>query len=188
MRFLCRCAALLLAVVALAYVPAWAHIGPPYPILQNRKIGPLNVSVWSNPDVGTGSFFVVIDPPKGGTVPSDMQVQVAVQPASKRLPEAVYGAWREKVRNEIEFKTVVPFDKEETWHVRIILTSAAVNGETATDVAVTPPGLGRLDLLLFLLPFLGIGFLWFKAASAKRQQRKRRRLKQAQAKTPAASA
>lgn len=152
---------------------AWAHLGPPYPIMQNRKIGPLKVSVWSNPDVGIGSFFVLLDPPKGTTVPSDMKVQVAVQPVSGRLPEKIYGAWREKVRNEVEFKTTVPFDREETWRIRILLTSAQITGETQTNVEVTPPGLGRWDLLLFLLPFLGIGVLWFKAAKTKLTRKRR---------------
>jgi hypothetical protein len=156
---------------------AWAHLGPPYPIMQGRKIGPLTVAVWSNPDVGTGSFFVKIDPEKGSAVPSDLKVQIAVQPISGRLPEKTYDAWREKVRNEVEFKTTVPFDKEETWRVRILLASAQVTGETATNVEVTPPGLGRWDLLLFLLPFLGIGVLWFKAATTKRNRKKRVRLK-----------
>ena len=156
---------------------AWAHLGPPYPIMQNRKVGPLTVSVWSNPDVGIGSFFVVIDPVKGNTVPQDMRVRVAVQPVSRRLPERVYDAWREKVRNEVEFKTTVPFDKEETWRVRILLSSAKITGETQTNVEVTPPGLGRWDLLLFLLPFLGIGILWFKAATTKMSRKKTARLR-----------
>ena len=150
-----------------------AHIGPPYPIMENRRVGPLKVEVWSNPDVGTGSFFVVLDPPLGQTIPSDLKVQVVVQPVSHRLPEATYQAWREKLRNRIEFKTVVPFDKEENWHVRVILSSAAVNGETDTDVPVTPTLLGRWNLLLFLLPFLGIGFLWFKAISVKSKRRRK---------------
>jgi hypothetical protein len=166
-------AGLALLLLALSAAPAWAHIGPPYPIMQNRKIGPLKIEVWSNPDVGTGSFFVVIDPPAGSSVPPDMKVQVAVQPVSQRLPEATYGAWREKLKDHVEFKTVVPFDKEETWHVRVILSSAAVSGETDTDVMVTPTLLGRWDLLLFLLPFLGISVLWFKAMSMKRKRRKR---------------
>jgi hypothetical protein len=168
-----------LAVVLLALraAPAWAHIGPPYPIMQNRKIGPLKIEVWSNPDVGTGSFFVVIDPPPGSSVPADIKVQVAVQPDSKRLPEAIYGAWREKLKDHVEFKTVVPFDREETWHVRVILSSAAVSGETDTDVSVTPGLLGRWDLLLYLLPFLGVSVLWFKAMSVKWKRRKKARRK-----------
>lgn len=173
---------LLLMLIALCGgSAAWAHIGPPYPIMQNRKVGPYNVSVWSNPDVGTGSFFVMIDPPAGGSVPDDIKVEIAVRPVSGRLAEARYGAWREKIRNRVEYKTEVPFDKEEAWHVRLILTSALGGGETSTDVQVTPPGLGRWDLLLFLLPFLGVGILWFKAAATKREQLRRRKLKKAQA-------
>lgn len=154
---------------------AWAHIGPPYPIMQGRRIGPLTIAVWSNPDVGIGSFFVVIDPPKGGEVPSDMKVRVIVQPASGRLPEKSYDAWREKLRNRVEFKADVPFDKEEAWQVRVVLASSQVNGEADTNVQVTPGLLGRWDLLLFLLPFLGVGILWFKAMTTKHQNRRNRR-------------
>lgn len=161
-------------------LPAWAHIGPPYPIMQNRKIGPFSVDVWSNPDVGVGSFFVIINPPPGGSVPADMKVQVAVQPVSKRLPEATYDAWREKIRDRVEFKTTAPFDKEEMWHVRVLLSSSLGSGETDTDVPVTPTLLGRWDLLLFALPFLGIGFLWFKAVSTKRENRRRAQRRKAQ--------
>jgi hypothetical protein len=162
-------------LVICASTPAWAHIGPPYPILQNRKIGPLTVAVWSNPDVGTGSFYVVIDPLNGASVPSDMKVQVAVQPVSGRLPEKIYDAWREKLRNRVEFKALVPFDKEEMWRIRILLASAQVSGETDTSVPVTPALLGRWDLLLFLLPFVGIGALWLKAVSARRNRKKKLR-------------
>jgi hypothetical protein len=152
--------------------PAWAHIGPPYPIMQDRKIGPLTVEVWSNPDVGIGSFFVVIDPPKGGSVPADMKVQVIVQPASGRLPEKAYDAWRDKLRSRVEFKADVPFDKEETWRIRVVLASSQVSGETDTNVEVTPALLGRWDLLLFLLPFLGVGLLWFKAMTTRHKNRR----------------
>ncbi len=165
-------------------MPAWAHIGPPYPIMENRKIGPLSIDVWSNPDVGTGSFFVIINPPPGQSVPADMKVQVAVQPVSKRLPEAIYGAWQEKLKDRVEFKTTLPFDKEEMWKVRILLTSAQATGEADTEVPVTPTLLGRWNLLLFLLPFLGIGFLWFKASSTKRKCRNRAQQKARAEATP----
>jgi hypothetical protein len=165
-------AAFLLLAVA---TPALAHIGPPYPIMQNRHIGPYGIEVWSNPDVGTGSFFIIITPPPGTALPSDLKVSVAVQPLTHRLPEAAYGAWREKLIDRIEYKTDVPFDKEEMWHIRILLASSSVNGETDTDVMVTPTLAGRWDLLLFLLPFLGVGFLWFKALRVKSRQRRRRK-------------
>jgi len=161
-------------------VPTWAHIGPPYPIMQNRKVGPFTVDVWSNPDVGVGSFFVIINRPPGSSVPSDMKVQVAVKPVSGRLPETTYDAWREKLRDRVEFKAVVPFDKEEMWHVRILLTSSQVSGETDTDVPVTPTLLGRWNLLLFALPFLCVGVLWFKAMATKRENRRRAQRRKAQ--------
>ena len=167
-------------LVICATVPAWAHIGPPYPIMENRKVGALTVSVWSNPDVGTGSFFVVIDPPPGASVPNDMKVQVVVQPLSGRLPEKRYDAWREKLRNRVEFKALVPFDKEEMWRIRILLSSAQVTGEVDTDVRVTPTLLGRWSLLFFLLPFLGVAALWLRAVSVRRKRRERRRLKNSQ--------
>ncbi|HZD50246.1 MAG TPA: hypothetical protein VE178_16005 [Silvibacterium sp.] len=164
---------LITLLVLCAAIPARAHIGPPYPIMQNRKIGPFTVDVWSNPDVGVGSFFVIINPPRGGSVPSDMKVRVAVRPVSGRLPEATYDAWREKLRDRVEFKTTVPFDKEEMWHVRVLLSSSQVSGETDIDVPVTPTLLGRWDLLLFALPFVGVGWLWFKAVKTKRENKRR---------------
>ena len=174
-----RSSIVMFLIIMCAGIPAWAHIGPPYPIMQNRQVGPYKVEVWSNPDVGTGSFFITIDPPPGKSVPEDIKVQIAVQPVSKRLPEAIYNAWREKLRDRVEYKTDVPFDKEEQWHIRLILASTLGGGETSTDVPVTPT-VGRWGLLLFALPFAGIGLLWAKGMSVKREQR-RRRLRKMQA-------
>lgn len=156
-----------------ASAQAWAHIGPPFPLFENRKIGSLSVSVWSNPDVGTGTFFVMIDPPQGASVPADMKVQVIVQPVSGRLPQARYDAWREDLRNRVEFKAEVPFDKEETWRVRVLLASGQVAGETAVDVPVTPT-LGSWALWFFMLPFLAIAGLWLRAIRVSRKRRQKR--------------
>jgi hypothetical protein len=88
------------------------------------------------------------------------------------LPKKTYEAWREKLRDRVEFKADVPFDKEEMWKVEVTLSSAEASGVTDTNVEVTPALLGRWDLLLFLLPFLGVGFLWFKAVTTKRRYRR----------------
>ena len=150
---------------------ARAHNGPPFAIMVDRKIGPCSVSVWSNPDVGTGSFFVMLDAPPGGKIPGDVKVEVAVQPVSGRLPEARYTAKRADMRGQVEYDASVPFDKQELWRVRTILTSSQGSGEGAVTVEVTPPGYGRWDLLLYLLPFLGAGFLWARAIFRKRRSR-----------------
>jgi len=63
---------------------------------------------------------------------------------------------------------------------RRLLTSSLGSGETDTDVPVTPTLLGRWDLLLFALPFLGVGLLWFKAVTTKRENRRRAQRRKAQ--------
>jgi hypothetical protein len=158
---------LLGALLAAVSVPALAHNGPPFPIIENRQVGPVVISVWTNPDVGTGSFFVLVDPPAGGKIPSELKVNVAVQPLSGRLPEKQYAAWRENLRGQVEYKALVPFDAQEMWRIRVTLASDEGGGEAVANVEVTPPGLGKWDMLLYLLPFLGVGFLWFKAAMRK---------------------
>lgn len=163
--------------VMLAILLAWmgpsalAHNGPPFPIIENRQVGPVTISVWTNPDVGTGSFFVLVDPPAGGKIPDELKVNVAVQPLSGRLPEQHYAAWKENLRGQVEYKTLVPFDAQEMWRVRVTLSSGEGGGEAVANVEVTPPGLGRWDMLLYLLPFLGVGFLWFKAARRKHRRK-----------------
>ena len=103
--------------------------------------------------------------------PNDLTVQVAVQPTSGRLPEATYAAVREDLKGQVQYKTMVHFDAQENWRVRISLQSAQGNGETIAFVEPTPEGLGRWDLLIYLLPFLAIGFIWLRAFLSKRKKR-----------------
>jgi hypothetical protein len=135
---------------------------------MDQKVGPWTISVWTDPDVGTGTFFVLVNGATGDTIPSDLNVEVGVQPASGRLAEASYHAVREDLRGQIQFKALVPLDAEELWRVRVRLQSSQNSGETTATVQATPPGLGRWDLLVYLLPFLAVGFLWFLAVARKR--------------------
>jgi len=154
---------------------AFAHTGPPFPILENKAVGPVLVSIWANPDVGAGSFFVMLTAPKGGVVPNDLRVKLGVRPVSGRLAEKVYDGERQELEGQTEFKVFVPFDREEVWRTRLVIASASGGGEVVTDVPVTPPGYGRWDLLLYALPFLGVGVLVAKAVAVKRSKRKARR-------------
>jgi len=161
------------AVLVLAYsARASAHEGPPYPILVDKSLGPSSASVWADPDVGTGTFFVILEPPPGGALPEDIKVEIAVRPADGRLAEAVHAASREDVRGRVQYKAEVPFDAEGPWRVRVMLQSAGGGGEIATDVEVTPPGLGRWDLLVYLLPFAAVGVLWLRAVVGRRNRRR----------------
>lgn len=141
-----------------------AHEGPPYPLFVDRAVGAYVVSVWADPDVGTGTFIVVAEPPPGGALPEGLKVEVCVRPTDLRLAEACHAAERERTRERAQFSGAVPFDAQGLWHVRVVLRGPSGEGETAVDVEVTPDGLGRWDLLLYFFPFAAVGFLWLRAA------------------------
>ena len=146
-----------------------AHEGPPFPILVDQKAGPYVASVWTDPDVGTGIFFVVLEPPEGKALPAKTRVRIGLQPISKRLPEAVYEAEPQRVRHGARYFVEAPLDRAEMWRVRVLLDGPAGGGEMGAQVEATPDGtLGPWASLVYLLPFLGIGLLWLKAAMRRR--------------------
>jgi hypothetical protein len=148
---------LLLGIVLLLARVASAHEGPPFPLVVDQKADPYVVSIWTDPDVGTALFFVILNSPEP---PADLRVQIGVQPVSGRLPETFYPMERENVQGRIQYRAQVYFDAQELWRVRVRLESAQGNAETVATVEATPPGYGRWDLLVYLLPFLAIGALW----------------------------
>src|SRR6202140_979528 len=77
---------------------ARAPHGPPFPIIENEKVGSCIISLWTHPDIGTGTFFVLVDPLPGSKIPDDLKIAIGVQPESGRLPEVVYSAPREDTR------------------------------------------------------------------------------------------
>jgi hypothetical protein len=149
--------------------PLSAHEGPPFAILVDRPLGPYVVSVWSDPDIGTGTFFVVLEPKKGAPFTKPASVRVGVQPVTGRLAEAVYDAEPERVRYGARHSAKVPLDRGEMWQVRILVAGPAGGGVLTTAVEATPPGgLGWIELVIYLLPFLAVGFLWGKAVLRRR--------------------
>jgi len=163
-----------LFVVALLWICppfARAHNGPPFPIIENQKIGPCVIALWTHPDIGTGTFFVLVDPVPGGKVPDDLKIQIGIEPESGRLPEVLYNADRDSTRGQVEYKALAQFDRDEFWRVRLILQSSQGGGEALSRVEATPPGYGRWDLLLYMLPFLAVAILWFRGISRRRRLR-----------------
>jgi hypothetical protein len=153
--------------------PATAHNGPPFPIIENQKVGPCVISLWTHPDVGTGTFFVIVDPVPGGTIPSDLKIEIGVQPESGRLAEVLYTLERDDTRGQVQYKTLTQFDRDEFWRVRLVLESSQGHGEAFSRVEATPTGFGRWDLLFFLLPFLAVILLFFRGMSRHRKRRLR---------------
>ena len=160
---------LLLLIVLLFATNTTAHEGPPFPLFVDQKVDRYNVSVWTDPDVGTALFFVIVN---GQEIPADLRVQVGVQPVSGRLAEVFYPAERENVQGRVQYKSQVQFDAQELWRVRVQLQSSqSGNAETVATVEATPPGYGRWDLLIYLVPFLAVGLLWTVAMIRKVKQR-----------------
>lgn len=151
---------------------ARAHEGPPFPIVVDKKIDPYIVSIWTDPDVGTALFFVIVNTSQSSSLPADLRVQIGVQPATGRLSEVFYPTVREELQGQTQYLAEVHLDAEELWRVRVRLESAAGNAETLATVEATPPGYGRWDLLLYLLPFLAIGLLWSIALVRRIKRRK----------------
>ena len=162
-----------LALMLLVPALARAHNGPPFPIVENQKVGPCVIALWTHPDVGTGTFFVIVDPPPGGSVPGDLKIKIGVQPESGRLSEALYDLERDDTRGQVQYKTLVQFDRDEFWRVRLVLESAQGRGEVFSRVEATPTGFGRWDLLFFLLPFVAVVLLFFRGVSRHKKRRKR---------------
>jgi hypothetical protein len=150
---------------------ASAHNGPPFPIIENQKVGPCIVALWTHPDVGTGAFYVFVEPALGGAIPNDLKIKIGVQPLTARLPETFYEAQRVKSRRQVQYNAQAAFDRQELWRVHLVVQSSQGDGEATTQVLVTPPGFGRWDLLFFLLPFLLVAFLWFRGISRVRRRR-----------------
>jgi len=155
-----RSSALLFVVLFVFVGGASAHEGPPFPLFVDQKVDRYVVSVWTDPDVGTALFFVIVNGQDAAGLPPDLRVQIGVQPLSGRLAEVFYTADRENLQQQVQYKAQVHFDAEELWRVRVRLESAQGNAETVATVEATPPGYGRWDLLVYLLPFVAVGTLW----------------------------
>src|SRR6202047_4447892 len=106
-------------------------------------------------------------------IPSDLKIDLGIQPVNGRLGEVIYSTRREDLRGQAEYKTEVNFDRPEFWHVGVVLHSSQGHGESTASGEATPAGFGRWDLLLYSLPFVGVGFLWFKAVTARRSYRRK---------------
>ena len=63
----------------------------------------------------------MIDPLSGGAIPKDLNVRLGVQPVDGRLPEKIYEVERDDTGGQLQYKALVPFDREEFVQARVIL-------------------------------------------------------------------
>jgi hypothetical protein len=173
-----ECLGLILAAALMFPATVSAHNGPPFPIIENKRIGPCVVALWTHPDVGTGAFYVFVEPAPGAAIPNDLKIEIGVQPVTGRLPEVFYPAEQVKSHGPVQYNAQAQFDKQELWRVRLVLHNSQGGGEAMAQVEVTPPGFGRWDLLFYLFPFLLVAFLWFRGISRARRRTKARLVKE----------
>ena len=147
------------------------HHGPPARIINDEQVGPWTISVWAQQHMDTGRFFVQVRPSSGTTVPDDLKVEIGVQPASQSSPVIFYPASRESPDGQ--YTAEAPFDAEHSWQVRVRLKSARGINETTTYLGASPPGFGQWQLLLYSVPFLSMGALWFRVYWLRRGVRRR---------------
>jgi hypothetical protein len=153
--------ALVAVVVLLALADrASGHDGPPFPIVMERAAGPYTISVWTDPDVGIGKFFVIFATKPGAPAPNVKEVTVCVRPQSNRIPERCYAAARQEASDRIQYYAEVDFDRQEIWQVRVNVRGPDGDAEVTADVEATPPGFGAWDMLFYGFPFLLFGGLW----------------------------
>jgi hypothetical protein len=155
---------------ALAPRPAFAHLGPPFPILMDQRLDAYVVSVWADPNIDTAStFYVVLEAPAGRRLPTTTRVRIGVQPVSKRLPEVIYDTAPQPVHEGARYMTTVQFDSGGQWRTRVFIDGSPGGGTLVTEVEPTPAGvIGPIGLLIFGFPFVGVGFLWLKATLRRR--------------------
>ena len=162
---------LLIPLLLWGFIPALAHEGPPFPILVDQRVGPYVASVWTDPDIGTGTFFVILEPPEGQALPGRTTVRVAVEPLDKHQAEIIYKAEPQPVRHGERHFTETKFDQGGMWRVRVLIESPEGGGELTSKVEPTPDGtIGPVALVLYALPFLAVGFLWLKAALRRKER------------------
>jgi hypothetical protein len=149
-------------------LPAMAHVGAPYPVLLEEPIGPYTASALADPDVGTGTFYIMVTLDADQPVPANTVVTVWAKPEDGHLSEVGYGAERQQTRYGERFVAEVPFDVKGSWRVRLVIEGSAGQGETLFPVQVTPSGTGWLATLACLVPFAILGGLWLRGSLRQR--------------------
>jgi hypothetical protein len=147
------------------FVSSWpgttqAHSGPPFPIVTDQAVNGYKVSVWTDPDVTddatrAGRFWVTVAPPATSIV-------VAVKPLD-RAGEATSAAAQAVNGDAQRYYTALRLDHEGRFDVRVEIDGplgpAHVDAYTDATYDLRPR---PILTLLFIAPFLLVGFVWGK--------------------------
>lgn len=151
-----------------------AHEGPPYPIFSNRVAGNYQVSLWADPDAtddgsAAARFWVTLNPAqKGQPLPSDTEIRISIWPLD--APASVKTAKAEPVEREpSRWFAAFAIGNEGRYGVRASIDGPLGPSEVETVVNAADNRRPRpLTIILFILPFLLIGFVWVKLVLVRR--------------------
>ncbi len=144
-----------------------AHSGPPFPIVNDQKVNGYTVSVWTDPDVtddetAAGRFWVTLSPAATAVV-------VTIKPQDR--PGGTRSAPAAPVNGDFQRHFVaLRLDHEGRFDVHVAIDGAAgravVDAYTDATYDLRPR---PILMLLFLLPFLLVGFVWGKLLIKRRR-------------------
>ena len=154
--------------------PAFAHSGPPFPIVSTETHGPYAISIWTDPDstdngVAAGQFWIIIEPPtNSASIPEGTRATVTVRPldstppAGLRASEAAMHAATEPVRGDVTNQfAMVTLDHEGPFAVHVDvdgpLGRAAVDSRIDATYDLRP---APYMIAWYLGPFVLAGVLW----------------------------
>ena len=168
-----------LAVVAALWLHgdrSSAHDGPPYPIVIDRVVGALSVSVWSDPDTtddgsAGGQFWVILAPVSGASPVEDPRVTVAVQSAEHPEARGEIAAAREGTDTSRWF-AALPMANEGRFHVTVTIAHGQEIHRVEAEVEATyDERPAPILLAIYAVPFVLAGVLWVKLLARRRAVR-----------------
>ncbi len=148
-----------------------AHSGPPFPIVSDQQAGAYKVAVWTDPDVtddqtAAGRFWVTVSPPAASVV-------VSIAPMDGR--GTGHSARAEAVNGDLQrYFVALRMDHEGRFGVHVAIDGAAgkagVDAYTDATYDLRPR---PILTVLFVLPFLLVGFVWGKLLMKRRMLARR---------------
>jgi hypothetical protein len=178
--------------------PAFAHSGPPFPIVLTETRGPYSISIWTDPDssdngIAAGQFWIIIEPPTTrASIPEGTRATVTVRPldstppAGPRASEPAMHATTEPVRGDVTNQfAMVTLDHEGPFAVHVDvdgpLGRAVVDSRIDATYDLRP---APYMIAWYLVPFVLAGVLWTRLLLRRRSAQ--RSTPAAQPSTPAA--
>lgn len=144
-----------------------AHDGPAFPILVDKSIGKIKLSIWADPDTFKGTFDLFLE----GNSLSLYRIELTASPVNDSSHQLKVEALPlQNIGDLKNFRAILPFDREVMWNVQFSLKqSDGAENTIIIPISVTPPGPNKFEFALYFLPFLLAGLIWVRVTFAKRK-------------------